>query len=156
MFWGSATQTLGQPQTLRAHASPGAATDTWQLDEEPPRGDTDATGTPLELFTHGSQQCGEKRFAKGSLQICCLCPCSSGLLWERQPQKPQASPMDQEQALSSIISSSCQVNRGWKDLVQSNNFANQDTLIRGVSTSEQAVPVLLGGSDANPDSGPYI
>lgn len=64
--------------------------------------------------------------------------------------------MDQGQALSSIISSSYQVNGGWKDLVQSNNFANQDKLIKGVGTSEQAVPVLLGGSDASPDSGPYI
>lgn len=64
--------------------------------------------------------------------------------------------MDQGQALSSLISSSCQVNGGWKDLVQRNNFANQDKLIKGVSTSEQAVPVLLGGSDASPDSGPYI
>lgn len=40
--------------------------------------------------------------------------------------------------------------------MRSNNLANQDKLIKEVSTSERAVPVRLGGSDASPASGPIF
>lgn len=40
--------------------------------------------------------------------------------------------------------------------MQSNNFTTQDKLIKEISTSERAVPVLLRGTDASPASGPIF
>lgn len=117
---------------------------------------------PFWVFTHGHHQQGEGRFAKGSLQICCPLAHSTQLpqaaLGEAAPPDLRPHPWIKDRLQSSIVPASCQASGEggeWTSLVQSNNFANQDKLIKEGST-ERAVPVRLGGSDASPASGPIF
>lgn len=99
-----ATQSLGQPETLRVHARPGAGSGPWSWKKNHPKG----TGMPPALCSiaglHPRRSAARrgkvcKRLFANLLPAGTQCPTPRGCFGRGSPPKPRASPMDQEQAL---------------------------------------------------------